>query len=157
MNLHFLQPEAYSFHFCCERAFTFVKITFFCILKTKKLTAAKTIIQNWFTPHMCRKTYWICSQYWIHIKILKTYWITNSVLWMCNGASRWGQAFDHWCLAMFSFWYTWLYGGVTFVVLPSLPLFWLDFEMLSMSVVLFCYILDVVLYCVKKKASPAQI
>ncbi len=26
------------------------------------LTAAKkTIIQNWFTPHMCRKTYWIRS------------------------------------------------------------------------------------------------
>ncbi len=25
-------------------------------------TAAKnTIIQNWFTPHMCRKTYWIRS------------------------------------------------------------------------------------------------
>ncbi len=23
--------------------------------------AKKTIIQNWFTPHMCRKTYWICS------------------------------------------------------------------------------------------------
>ncbi len=21
----------------------------------------KTIIQNWFTPHMCRKTYWIRS------------------------------------------------------------------------------------------------
>ncbi len=25
MNLYFLQPEAYSFHFWCERAFTFVK------------------------------------------------------------------------------------------------------------------------------------
>ncbi len=23
--------------------------------------AKKTIIQNWFTPHMCRKTYWIRS------------------------------------------------------------------------------------------------
>ncbi len=23
--------------------------------------AKKTIIQNWFTPHMCGKTYWICS------------------------------------------------------------------------------------------------
>ncbi len=23
--------------------------------------AKKTIIQNWFTPHMCRKTYWIHS------------------------------------------------------------------------------------------------
>ncbi len=21
----------------------------------------KTIIQNWFTPHMCREAYWICS------------------------------------------------------------------------------------------------
>ncbi len=22
-------------------------------------------------------------------------------MWMCNGASQWGQAFDHWCLAVF--------------------------------------------------------
>ncbi len=34
MNLNSLQPAAYSFHFLCERAFTF-KNTFF-ILKTKK-------------------------------------------------------------------------------------------------------------------------
>ncbi len=39
-----------------------------CISSMKKrmlfagFTAAKkTIIQNWFTPHMCRKTYWIRS------------------------------------------------------------------------------------------------
>ncbi len=46
----------------------------------------------------------------------------NSDVWMYNGASWWGQAFDHWCLAMFSLWYTWLYKGVTFVFLLSFPL-----------------------------------
>ncbi len=53
------------------------------------------------------------------------------------------QAFDHWCLAMFSFWYTWLYGGVTFVFFLSFPLslpFWLDFEILSMCL-LFCFVI----------------
>ncbi len=49
------------------------------------------------------------------------------------------RAFDHWCLAVFSFWYSWLYKGVTCVllVLPSLPPFWLDLEILSMCL-LFC-------------------
>ncbi len=43
----------------------------------------KTIIQNWFTPHMCRKTYWIRS-------------LLQIVSCECtNGASWWGQAFDH--------------------------------------------------------------
>ncbi len=45
-----------------------------CISSTQKKTlfagftaAKKTIIQNWFTPHMCRKTYWIHSllQIWL--------------------------------------------------------------------------------------------
>ncbi len=70
----------------------------------------KTIIQNWFTPHMCRKTYWVHS-------LLQIVY-----MWMYNGASRWGQAFDHWCLAVFFVWYTWLYKGVTFVFLLSFPL-----------------------------------
>ncbi len=94
--------------------------------------AKKTIIQNWFTPHMCRKTYWIRKP------------SANSDVWMCNGASWWGQAFDHWCLAMFSVWYTWLYKEVIFLFLLSFPLslpFWLDLEMLSMCL-LFCSILD---------------
>ncbi len=73
---------------------------------------------------------------------------------MCNGASRWGQAFDHWCLAVFFGGYTWLYKGVTFVFLLSFPLslpligHW-DVE--YVSVVLFCYILDVMLCMCEKK------
>ncbi len=104
--------------------------------------AKKTIIQNWFTPHMCRKTYWIHS--------------LLQIVWMYNGASRWGQAFDHWCLAVFFCGYTWLYKGVTFcvlIVLPSLPPFWLDLEMLSICL-LFCFVVFWMLCCVvceKKK------
>ncbi len=60
---------------------------------------------------------------------------------MYNGASRWGQAFDHWRLAVFSFWYTWLYKGVTCFVFycPSLSpslLTWL-WAIEYMSVVLY--------------------
>ncbi len=47
----------------------------------------KTRIQNWFTPHMCRKT-------------LDPQPPANSVMWMCNGARQWGQAFDRWRLAV---------------------------------------------------------
>ncbi len=43
-------------------------------------------------------------------------------MWMYNGASWWGQAFDHWCLAVFFVGHTWLYKGVTFVFLLSFPL-----------------------------------
>jgi len=37
-GLNFLQPEAYSFHLWCERAFTFAKnrITFLLLKKTNK-------------------------------------------------------------------------------------------------------------------------
>ncbi len=61
---------------------------------------------------------------------------------MYNGASRWGQAFDHWCLAVFSFWCTWLYGGVTcFVFLLSFPLS-LPFDLtLSYWVYVCCFVL----------------
>ncbi len=41
---------------------------------------------------------------------------------MYNGASRWGQAFNHWGLAVFFVEYTWLFKGVTFVFLLSFPL-----------------------------------
>ncbi len=70
----------------------------------------KTIIQNWFTPHMCREAYWIRSP------------PANCLMWMYNGASRWGQAFNHWGLAVFFTEYTWLFKGVTFVFLLSFPL-----------------------------------
>ncbi len=105
--------------------------------------AKKTIIQNWFTPHMCRKTYWIRS-------------LLQIVSCECTTARVGGaKDFDRWRLAVFSFWCTWLYGGVTcFVFLLSFPLpsllTWL-WAIEYMSVVLFCYILDVMLCYVWKK------
>ncbi len=76
---------------------------------------------------------------------------------MYNGASRWGQAFDHWCLAMFFVWYTWLYKGVTFVFLLSFPLS-LPFDWtLRCWVCVFCFVLlyfgCCVVLCVKKKKN----
>ncbi len=61
---------------------------------------------------------------------------------MYNGASRWGQAFDRWRLAVFSFWCTWLYKGVTcFVFLLSFPLS-LPFDLtLSYWVYVCCFVL----------------
>ncbi len=81
---------------------------------------------------------------------------------MYNGASRWGQAFYHWCLAVFSFWYTWLYKGVTcFVFLLSFPLS-LPFDLtLSCWVYVCCFVLlyfgCYVMLCVKKNKTPAKV
>ncbi len=73
-------------------------------------TAAKTtIIQNWFTPHMCGKTYWIHS-------------LLQIVTYSYNSTNQWSQAFDHWCWPVLSLWYTWLYKGVNFVFFLSFPL-----------------------------------
>ncbi len=88
--------------------------------------------------------------------ILDPYPPANSDVWMCNGTSRWGQAFDHWRLAVFSFWYTWLYKGVTcFVFLLSFPLS-LPFDWtLRYWVYVCCFVLlyfgCYVMLCVKKK------
>ncbi len=73
---------------------------------------------------------------------------------MCNGASRWGQALDHWCLAVFFVEYTWLYKGVTFVFLLSFPLS-LPFDWtLRCWVCVCCFVLlyfgCCVVLCVKK-------
>ncbi len=64
------------------------------------------------------------------------------------------RAFDHWCLAVFSFWYTWLYKGVTFVFFLSFPLFlpfdWtLRYWVCVCCFVLFCMLCYVML-CMKK-------
>ncbi len=78
---------------------------------------------------------------------------------MYNGASRWGQAFDHWCLAVFSFWYTWLYKGVTcFVFLLSFPLS-LPFDLtLSYWVcLLFCFVIFWMLCYVWKKKKKKKV
>ncbi len=94
----------------------------------------KTIIQNWFTPHMCRKTYWIRSLLQIVSCECTTAWV---------GGAR-PSTIDAWqCFLMdirdcdFS----------VFIVLPSLPPFWLDLEMLSMCL-LFCFVIFWMLCCV---------
>ncbi len=92
--------------------------------------AKKTIIQNWFTPHMCRKTYWIRSL----LQIVSCECTTARV-----GGAR-PSTIDAWqcflldirdCIK------EWL---LCFIVLPSLPPFWLDLEMLSMCL-LFCFVI----------------
>ncbi len=95
----------------------------------------KTIIQNWFTPHMCRE-YWIRS-------------LLQIVLWMYNGRVG-GARPSPLSLAVFFVWYTWLYG-VTFVfccpsLSPSLLMTW-DVEYVSVVFVLY---FGCVVLCVKK-------
>ncbi len=73
---------------------------------------------------------------------------------MYNGASRWGQAFNHWGLAVFFAEYTWLFKGVTFVFLLSFPLS-LPFDWtLRCWVCVCCFVLFYfgyyVVLCVKK-------
>jgi len=47
VNMHFLQPEAYSFHFWCERALTFAKNkTFFVVIKNKQASPAQVRKSN---------------------------------------------------------------------------------------------------------------
>ncbi len=103
--------------------------------------AKKTIIQNWFTPHMCRKTYWIRS-------LLQ---IVHECTTARVGGAR-PSTIDAWqcflvdirdCRSDFC----------VLVVLPSLPPFWLDLEMLSICL-LFCFcVLDAMLCCVWKKKN----
>ncbi len=92
------------------------------------LTAAKkTIIQNWFTPHMCRKTYWIRS-----LLQIVTYECTTARI---NGARP--STIDAWqcfllnirdCIK------EWLV-----LCFLSLPYDW-TFEMLSVCL-LFCFVI----------------
>ncbi len=107
--------------------------------------AKKTIIQNWFTPHMCRKTYWIRS-----LLQIVTY---------CNGecaTARVGGAkpstMDAWQYFLFDIrdYILWL---VLCFYCPSLSPSLLTglWNIEYMSVVLFCYILDVMLCYVWKK------
>ncbi len=108
--------------------------------------AKKTIIQNWFTPHMCRKTYWIRS-----LLQIVTY---------CNGecaTARVGGAkpstMDAWQYFLFDirdYIKEWL---VLCFYCPSLSPSLLTglWNIEYMSVVLFCYILDVMLCYVWKK------
>ncbi len=99
--------------------------------------AKKTIIQNWFTPHMCRKTYWIRSL----LQIVSCECTTAQV-----GGAR-PSTIDAWQCFLFDIRdciKEWL---VLCFYCPSLSpslLTWL-WAIEYMSVVLFCYILDVML------------
>ncbi len=105
--------------------------------------AKKTIIQNWFTPHMCRKTYWIRSL----LQIVTCECTTARV----GGAKP--STIDAWQCFLFDVrdcMEEWL---VLCFYCPSLSpslLTWL-WAIEYMSVVLFCYILDVMLCYVWKK------
>ncbi len=104
--------------------------------------AKKTIIQNWFTPHMCRKTYWIRSL----LQIVSCECTTARV----GGAKP--STVDAWQCFLFDVrdcMEEWL---VLCFYCPSLSpslLTWL-WAIEYMSVVLFCYILDVMLCYVWK-------
>ncbi len=90
--------------------------------------AKKTIIQNWFTPHMCRKTYWIRSL----LQIVTSECATAQV-----GGARPStiDAFDiRDCIK------EWLLCFYCHSLSPFLLIGLWDIE--YVSVVLFCYILD---------------
>ncbi len=104
--------------------------------------AKKTIIQNWFTPHMCRKTYWIRSL----LQIVSCECTTARV-----GGAR-PSTIDAWqcflmdirdCIK------EWLLCSCCPSLSPSILIGPWDVE--YVSVVLFCYILDVMLCYVWKK------
>ncbi len=101
----------------------------------------KTIIQNWFTPHMCRKTYWIRNL----LQIVTCECTTVRV----GGAGP--STIDAWqcflldirdCIK------EWLLCSCCPSLSPSLLIGPWDVE--YVSVVLFCYILDIMLCCVWK-------
>ncbi len=103
--------------------------------------AKKTIIQNWFTPHMCRKTYWIRSL----LQIVSCECTTARV----GGAKP--STIDAWqcflldirdCIK------EWLLCSCCPSLSPSLLIGPWDVE--YVSVVLFCCILDIMLCCVWK-------
>ncbi len=105
-------------------------------------TAAKKTISRTGLHHTCLEK---------HIGSVAS---CNSDVWMYNGASWWGQAFDHWTLGRVFVWYTWLYKGETFVFLLSFPLS-LPFDWTLRCWVCVCCIVLLyfeccVVFCVKK-------
>ncbi len=104
--------------------------------------AKKTIIQNWFTPHMCGKTYWIHS-----LLQIVTYECTTARI---NGAKP--STIDAWQCFLFDIRdciKEWLLCFSCPSLSPSLLNGLWDIE--YVSVVLFCYFLDVMLCYVWKK------
>ncbi len=101
----------------------------------------KTIIQNWFTPHMCGKTYWIHSL----LQIVTCECATARV-----GGAR-PSTIDAWQCFLFDIR---LYKGVTFVFLLSFPLSLPFHWTLRCWVCVCCFVLlyfgCCVVLCVKK-------
>ncbi len=100
----------------------------------------KTIIQNWFTPHMCRKTYWIRS-------------LLQTVSCECTTARVGGarpSTVDAWqcfLLNIRDYIKEWLLCFCCPSLSPSLLIEpWDEY----VSAVLFCCILDIMLCCVWK-------
>ncbi len=109
--------------------------------------AKKTIIQNWFTPHMCRKTYWIRS-------------LLQIVSCECTTVRVGGARPRPLMLGSVFWWIWWLYKGVTFVFLLSFPLS-LPFDwILRCCVCVCCFVLIYfgcyVVLCVKKKKKEKK-
>ncbi len=101
--------------------------------------AKKTIIQNWFTPHMCGKTYWIHS-------LLQIVWMCNVNVQRCESVGPGLRPLKLASVFCLIYVIVWRSDFCVFVVLPSLPPFWLDFEMLS-KCLLFCFVIFWMLCC----------
>ncbi len=101
----------------------------------------KTIIQNWFTPHMCREAYWIRSL----LQIVSCECTTARV-----GGARPStiEAWQSFLLNIRNYLKEWLLCSCC----PSLspPLLIEPWDVEYVSAVLFCFILDILLCCVWK-------
>ncbi len=104
----------------------------------------KTIIQNWFTPHMCREAYWIRSL----LQIVSCECTTARV-----GGARPStiEAWQCFLLNIRDYIKEWLLCSCCPSLSPSLLIEPWDVE--YVSAVLFCFILDIMLYCVWKKLN----
>ncbi len=102
----------------------------------------KTIIQNWFTPHMCREAYWIRSL----LQIVSCECTTARV-----GGARPStiEAWQCFLLNIRNYLKEWLFCSCCPSLSPSLLIEPWDVE--YVSAVLFCFILDILLCCVWKK------
>ncbi len=104
----------------------------------------KTIIQNWFTPHMCRKTYWIRS-------LLQIVSCECATAWVGGARPSTIDAWQCFLLNIRDCIKEWFLCSCCPSLSPSLLIEPWDVE--YVSVVLFCYILDAVLYYVWKKIN----
>ncbi len=101
----------------------------------------KTIIQNWFTPHMCREAYWIRSL----LQIVSCECTTARV-----GGARPStiEAWQCFLLNIRDYVKEWFLCSCCPSLSPSLLIEPWDVE--YVSAVLFCFILDIMLCCVWK-------